>query len=496
MNKIAIYTRKSIYVENSESIETQITLCKDYFKSKGECTIEVFEDEGFSGKNTNRPAFQRMMKEIKLGKFNIVAVYKVDRIARNIVDFVKIYDELEALDVKLISITEGFDPSTPMGRMLMMILASFADMERANIAQRIKDNLLQIAKKGAFTGGKLPFGCTTEKHSDGKSYLVIEDVNMIQTAFNIYLETGNLYATHKRMVELGYNIATKLSMKGLLTNPSYCESSKEVSYYLQSAGYEIVGKPNGKGYMTYGCRVGEPIAVVGKHTPCISSTKFLKVQKLLDTNKERAKLASKDSKIHWLSTLIKCPVCGGNYILVNNGKKTYYVCTNRVPSKGKKNKPENKCKNAAYIDVIKIEKEVKSMLLDLTNYDLFLASYKKERTQLNDSIKIQNTIAQNQKSIDNLVDKIALLSTEASLPLLDKIEKLTNENSKLKISLEVEKLAEIENQISNGNEQYIFNNILEFVKLTSPEDMKDKIRLIFKNLIYDPSNQSIKLEFL
>ncbi len=88
--KIAIYTRKSVAIENSESIETQVQLCKSYFNGNNE--FEIFEDEGFSGGNINRPAFKRMMNLARLGTFDIVAVYKVDRIARNIVDFFKIYD--------------------------------------------------------------------------------------------------------------------------------------------------------------------------------------------------------------------------------------------------------------------------------------------------------------------------------------------------------------------------------------------------------------------
>ena len=138
--KIAIYTRKSVAVERSESIQTQIEMCKKYFKGKNE--FEIFEDEGFSGGNTNRPSFKKMMSLVKLGKFDAVAVYKVDRIARNIVDFFKIFDELEKYNVKLISITEGFDPSTPSGKMMMVMLAGFADMERENIRQRVKDNIL------------------------------------------------------------------------------------------------------------------------------------------------------------------------------------------------------------------------------------------------------------------------------------------------------------------------------------------------------------------
>lgn len=92
-------------------------MCKTYFNRADEdCSFEIFQDEGFSGGNINRPSFQRMLELAKHKQFDIIAVYKVDRIARNIVDFVNIYDELENHDIKLVSITEGFDPSTPIGK--------------------------------------------------------------------------------------------------------------------------------------------------------------------------------------------------------------------------------------------------------------------------------------------------------------------------------------------------------------------------------------------
>src|SRR3712207_2417062 len=103
MNRIAIYSRKSKETDTGESIKNQIDMCKAYFnRGNVECTFEIFQDEGFSGGNINRPSFQRMIELAKHKQFDIVAVYKVDRIARNIVDFVNIYDELERHDVKLV----------------------------------------------------------------------------------------------------------------------------------------------------------------------------------------------------------------------------------------------------------------------------------------------------------------------------------------------------------------------------------------------------------
>ncbi|MFR3521520.1 MAG: recombinase family protein, partial [Clostridia bacterium] len=194
MLRIAIYTRKSVFKENSESIDTQIELSKKYFQ--GSHHFEVFIDEGFSGGNTNRPAFKKMMNMIKLRKFDIVATYKIDRISRNIVDFVGIYEDLKNNNVKLVSITEGFDTTTVMGEMMMFILSAFANMERENIKERVKDNMIALAKKGCFTGGFVPFGCEIEK-KEGKSYLTITDEKTIQLIFNKYLELKSLYALKK-----------------------------------------------------------------------------------------------------------------------------------------------------------------------------------------------------------------------------------------------------------------------------------------------------------
>ena len=246
--KIAIYTRKSVYKENSESIDTQIELCKKYFNGSNE--YEVFIDEGFSGGNTNRPSFLNMMDLIRLGKFDIVAIYKIDRISRNIIDFFKIYEELEKYNVKLVSITENFDTTTPVGKMMMIMLSAFADMERENIRQRVKDNMIALAKKGCFTGGFVPFGCITEK-KEGKSYLKIVETDILQLMFNKYLELQSLYATQKYLLDNNIKTVTaRSSLRDILRNPVYCKSGEEVNKYLEGK-FEVIGKAKHNKYLFY-----------------------------------------------------------------------------------------------------------------------------------------------------------------------------------------------------------------------------------------------------
>ena len=158
VKRIAIYSRKSVFDDKSNSTANQIKMVKDYFNRQGECEYSVFEDEGFSGGNTNRPDFQRMIQQVQVNGFDIIAVYKIDRIARNIVDFVNIYDELQKRNIALVSITEAFDATSPMGKLIMMILATFAEMERENIKQRIKDNKVEASKSGKWNGGAAPLG--------------------------------------------------------------------------------------------------------------------------------------------------------------------------------------------------------------------------------------------------------------------------------------------------------------------------------------------------
>ena len=196
MKKVAIYSRKSVLVEGSVSIETQINMCKDYINNKfPNAKFKVFEDEGFSGGNTNRPAFQKMLRMAQLNEIDIVVCYKVDRIARNTLDFLKILELFKENNVELISISEGFDPNTQMGKVMLTLLASFAEMERSNIQQRVKDNLLSVAKKGKWTGGSPPTGFKNGLNGG----LEWDKKDMILDTFNIKYEKE----TNSKILEYG-----------------------------------------------------------------------------------------------------------------------------------------------------------------------------------------------------------------------------------------------------------------------------------------------------
>ena len=159
---IAIYSRKSKFTGKGESIGNQVDMCKEYVRLHyGEKALEtaiVFEDEGFSGGNTNRPAFQRMIAQIERGEIGTLVVYRLDRVSRNVSDFSGLIENLKRKDITFVSIRENFDTSTPMGRAMMYIASVFSQLERETIAERIRDNMHELAKTGRGLGGNTPTG--------------------------------------------------------------------------------------------------------------------------------------------------------------------------------------------------------------------------------------------------------------------------------------------------------------------------------------------------
>lgn len=496
MKKIAIYTRKSVYVENSESIETQINMCKAYFTRQFEdCEFEIFEDKGFSGKNIDRPSFKRLMTLCKLNKVDAVAVYKIDRLARNIVDFMNIYNELEKLEIKLISITEGFDPTTPIGKMMMVMLAGFADMERMNIVQRVKDNMISLAKKGCWTGGAISRGYIVEKKSDGKKYLKLENEDFIKFTFENFLKGYSMHKLSKMQKENygSYGLGSAIAIRNMLRSPVYVKSSKDVSDYLEKKGFEIIGKEdNLHGYLTYGVSSNEPCAIVSKHKAVIDPLVWLKANTKLDNIKNNS--LTKQSKCYWLTGVLKCPCCNSNYVLANANGRSYYTCSTRL--KRGANKPDS-CKNRSYVNAIELETLTENLIEKLYSRSYFdKYFYKIEKVYEDNTSELEAKLKKNEKSIMNLVEKLALIDNSAAKFITNKIEELSKENSEIKIKIEENKFNKLEQKLNQSTPDIIYNNILNFSACKTLEEKRLRLKLIFESIYYNPKTKIIEVEFI
>ena len=153
--------------KDSLSIQGQIDLCRK--EAQGEVT--VYQDKGFSGKNTNRPDFQRMMADVEKGLVQRVIVYRLDRFSRSLADFSQLWEVLGQHGVEFISVNEKFDTSTPVGRAMLSIIMVFAQLERETTAERVRDNYYQRAKLGSWPGGPAPYGFSLGRLPDATGKL-------------------------------------------------------------------------------------------------------------------------------------------------------------------------------------------------------------------------------------------------------------------------------------------------------------------------------------
>ncbi len=151
----ALYARQSIEKKDSISVESQLAYCR--YETHGEACIE-YTDRGFSGKDTNRPGFEKMMNDIRAGKIKRVIVYKLDRISRSILDFANMMEIFQKYHVEFVSSTEKFDTSTPIGRAMLNICIVFAQLERETIQKRVTDAYYAQCKRGFYMGGRIPYG--------------------------------------------------------------------------------------------------------------------------------------------------------------------------------------------------------------------------------------------------------------------------------------------------------------------------------------------------
>ena len=159
---VALYVRVSTgYQVDKDSLPFQKKELRAYCEHMlhiNKKQVEVFEDAGRSGKNTKRPAFERMMEKVKSGQGSHVIVYKIDRITRNLEDFSLMYDDFKYNNVTFISLNEQFDTSSAIGEAILKIILVFAELERNLTSERVKDVMIGRAQNKQWNGARVPYG--------------------------------------------------------------------------------------------------------------------------------------------------------------------------------------------------------------------------------------------------------------------------------------------------------------------------------------------------
>ncbi|MEA4955537.1 MAG: recombinase family protein [Pseudoflavonifractor sp.] len=466
--KIAIYSRKSKFTGKGESIENQIELCRQYIRinsgDKEAGQVLIYEDEGFSGGNLQRPQFKRMMADARADKLSAIVVYRLDRISRNIGDFAGLIESLNDMKVSFISIKEQFDTNSPMGRAMMYIASVFSQLERETIAERIRDNMQELAKTGRWLGGITPTGYTSEQVQrvtvDGKTRkscklkIVPEEAELVQLIFATFLDTQSLTRVDAFLLQHGCKTKngknfTRFTIKGILTNPAYAKADGAVWDYLVEQGADLFVKQESfdgsRGVMVYNRteqRSGKTnqirpiedwIIALGAHQGLIEGSAWVKVQYLLAQNRSKAYRKPR-SHVALLSGLLACGDCG-EYMRPKltkrenaNGELIYsYVCEMKERSHGQR--CNNRNVNGNLLDKMVIE-EIKK----LPQNDSQFMQYLKQGEQVihgnrvdydRQLVKLKKSLSEKEQEINALLDTLAkACGSVAEEYLLERIEKL------------------------------------------------------------------------
>jgi site-specific DNA recombinase len=266
--RCAVYTRVSTdqgLEQEFNSLDAQHDSSLAYIRSQAHAGWTLlrskYDDGGFSGADTDRPALQRLLNEVRAGRIDVIVVYKVDRLTRSLADFAKLVELFDKHNVSFVSVTQQFNTTTSMGRLTLNVLLSFAQFEREVTSERIRDKIAASKRKGLWVGGMVPLGYDTK---DRKITVNEHEAELVRTIYRRYLSLGSIKL-----------LMVDLTKSGLVTRVRQL-----------STGRTIGGIPFGRGMLAHLLRnrfyVGEVVfkgeTLPGEQPAIVERTLFDAVQ--------------------------------------------------------------------------------------------------------------------------------------------------------------------------------------------------------------------------
>lgn len=524
MLKIAIYSRKSVYSDKSDSVQAQYNLAVEYCKSHyDKFDIFKYEDEGFTGANTNRPSFSKLTSDITDGKINVVVCYKIDRVSRDVKDFSNFFAFLQEHDVDFVSIKEQIDTSTPLGRAMMYICSVFAQMERETIAERVKDGMTDLSKSGKWAGGRAPLGYKRERvEISGKSHTVLRPdsegiklLNLISDTFldkNMSLSGLETYFKNNNVKTAAGFYLSSTQIWTILKNPVYCTADQAAYDYFSGLGCQMGvdrDKFDGtRGIMPYGRTQGGKrkkhivnppekwVISVGLHEPLWSSEKYIAIQNRFGNNKIDK---TRKHKIGILKGIVRCK-CGYALRVQHKVYKKTGNSTDSYFCQLRNRRGKDYCDmhfthvdvlDNAVIDILKQIRLNKNMIDDFSVKDDNLKLVSRSKND------VQREIEKAEAKILNLTNALSnSTGSSATKYIVKEIEKLDNELTGLKYEmLEISSNNKKQEQAKHDKEQK-YKKICEIVDNIDDleyDELNGLLKELFKECVYDGQTLHIKI---
>ena len=289
--RCAIYTRKSTDSPTGQemtSLAEQRAVCAAYIKCQAHRGwVELpqsYDDEGFSGGNLERPALHRLLTDARDGHVNAIVFYKIDRLTRSLADFVRLMDAFQHFDISFVSVTQSFDTSDRMGRMVLNILLTFAQFEREMMGDRIRDKKNAMRRSGLYIGGLAPIGYVSKK---GRLEIVPHEAELVKAAFDRFDDYPSVSRLLRALDDEG---------KGNLVSRARHKKEPLPLWYSGSA-QKMIRNPLYAGYQSI-----EEELVRANHQPYISLERWKHIQGVLASRTKKS--GEVDASVHLLAGLI------------------------------------------------------------------------------------------------------------------------------------------------------------------------------------------------
>ncbi|MCU9602249.1 recombinase family protein [Pallidibacillus thermolactis] len=483
IKKVAIYCRVSTEEQATEgySIAAQLQTLRHYSQLYGWEVAEEYVDEGISGKNIKgRPAMRKLVADVETNKFQAVIVWKISRLSRNMLDTLNLLDKFEYYGVKFISYSENFDTGTPIGRLVVQLMASIAEMERNTLAENVKLGMKQRALEGLWNGGVV-FGYD---HTEKKMLVINQkEAAVVRLIYTLYADGKGLKAIANHLNKAGHRTKRNryFSINGvaqILDNPVYIGKIRWLQFENWDTQRRRGKNPN-------------PIRVDGKHEAIISDELWSIVQA---RRKSRSFKQRQSNEPFLLSGLLRCPDCGQGMVPSITTRKTkdgekrkyrYYVCGD-FHNKGSAACKSNSIKayDAEDLVIKRIEtflskKRLYKTLQDINSNSVGLLS------QLNKELE---SIEERLTEIESLQDRYMEAFEKNTLPtsiLQDRLQKVSNEKGELE-----QRKNEIAIQLGSNDSKVIQPELIETLlerflssyKKTSRENKKQLLQHLINHI--------------
>ena len=402
-----------------------------YAKSKDYTEFEYYIDGGYSGKDLNRPAIQRLIEDCKNHKIDAVFVFKLDRISRSQRDTLYLIEEVfNKYDVSFISMRENFDTSSPFGKAMIGVLSVFAQLERETILERTRIGLKKRAEAGLWRGGgKIPFPYRYDRNT-GTLVPIPEQVELLHKMISLYI-SGKSFNAIGKIVGMDESMVETRILS--ITNT---------------------------GKVPYRDEIFE-----GLHEAVVSDELY---EEILRVNKVRSR--EKYERHYLLSGKVYCGHCGAKYRYQKWGKRLIMYCYSQQKSKSKYIKDPN-CKNKRW-DTFEVEDAVLEELFKMSlDIDLFKHTFNIASVNVKNELKAR--LGEIKKQINNLLNFIA------SGIAVDETNKKITELEKEKIVIEEKLLSSDKKEKDNK----VSLNMITSLKTTWFNMDFDEQRRIIEHLI-------------